>query len=252
MNNDMTNDEDMNSGAGVNGGDGASHMEVAPPPGGDYAAEVPTAQPVAEGPRSFPQHYKLLFGAFCVLIGSMAVWQREHVFGVEIEGNEMISGNLLMILSGYCVLVGILNIMNGRLAGMLAAFLTGIAALYFGLPGIWNTYGHDAFLTHAEIDTYFNSVSSGEGEKIPLRFAEQGLPFPSEAIKKFKTENDKWYYTIGQIAPGPIFSTLGGFLMIFVFAGAVFGGKKKGGSEPPPTARRRRRCACGISLIGSP
>jgi len=238
------NDDDMNA-SGMNDGDGPSHIEVTPtealPSGGDEMAAAPQA-PAAAGPRSFPQHYKLLFGAFCVLIGSLAVWQRAHVFGVEVEGDEMISGNLLTILSGYCVIVGILNIVTGRLAGMRAAFLTGIAALYFGLPGIWNTYGHDAFLTHSEVDVYFNSVKSGGDVKIPLRFAEQGLTFPGETIQRFTTEQDKWYFTLGQIAPGPIFTTFGGFLMLWVFAGAMFGGKKKGGSEPPPpTSRRRRR-----------
>ena len=244
------NDDDMNA-SGLNGGDGPAHIEITPPAGSSAgggeqiasAAAAPAGVPTGSAaPRSFPEHYKLLFGAFCVLIGSMAVWQRAHVFGMEVEGDEMISGNLLTILSGYCVLIGFLNIMHGRMAGMLAAFLTALAALYFGLPGMYKTYTHDAFVTEAEIAEYISSVKTGDGDRIPQRFADHGLTFPSEAIKGFKTKQDKWYYVMGQFAPGPIFTTMGGFLMLWVFAGAIFGGKKKkGGSEPPPSARRRRR-----------
>jgi hypothetical protein len=233
------NNDDMNE------NDGPAHIEITPPDdssagrGGQMAA-APAAAPAA--PRSFPQHYKLLFGAFCVLIGSMAVWQRAHVFGVDVEGEEMISGNLLTILSGYCVLIGMLNIMHGRLAGMLAAFLTALAALYFGLPGMYRTYTHDAFVTEGEIAEYISSVKSGEGERIPKRFEDLGMSFPSETITNFKTKQDKWYYVMGQFAPGPIFTSIGGFLLLWVFAGAIFGGKKKSSSgAPPPAARRRRR-----------
>ena len=226
-----TNDQEM---------DGPTqHVEVAPPADEDAAGGPPPAA-APSGPRSYPQHYRLLFGAFCVMMGGMAVWQREHVFGMEIEGEDMISGNLLMILGGYSVLVGALNILTGRLAGMLAAFLCGLTALYFGIPGILATSSQDAYVSLSDIDTYISSEETAR--KIPDRFKQGTVEFPEKTIEGFTTKQDSWYYVIGQYAPGPIYTTLGGFLLIWVFAGAMFGGKKKsGGSEPPPAARRRRR-----------
>ncbi|MHC4937858.1 MAG: hypothetical protein ACYTHK_02680 [Planctomycetota bacterium] len=216
--------------------EGPTHIEVEPP----AAAQEPPppAAPVAgpPPPRAFPQHYKLLFGAFCVLIGSMAVWEREHVFGMEIEGEVMISGTILTVLAGYSVIVGILNIMQGRLAGMLAAFMTGVMALYFGIPAMIGTFNHDRFIALNEITEF------REQQAIPKRFTDKGLEFPGEVFEKFTTQQDAWKYVIGQYAPGPIMTTFGGLLMIWVFLGAMFGGKKKKAEpEPAPSSRRRGR-----------
>lgn len=213
-----------------------THIEVEPPVA---AVEPPPPMAAPAGPpppRAFPQHYKLLFGAFCVLIGSMAVWEREHVFGVKIEGDEMISGTLLTILGGYSVIVGVLNIMQGRMAGMLGAFMTGVLALYFGAPKIWNTFDQDRFVGLNEIGAYI------EEQEIPQRFTEQGLEFPTAVFDGFTTKQQTWHYFIGQWAPGPLMTSLGGLLMLWVFFGAIVGGKKKKTEpEPPPAARRRGR-----------
>jgi len=213
-----------------------THVEVEPPSLG--SEPPPPAAPVAAAapPRAFPQHYRLLFGSFCVLIGAMTVWEREHVFGATIEGEDMISGTLLTILAGYSVIVGALNIMHGRLAGMLAAFMTGVLALYFGIPGIWGTWRHEQFIALNEVNQYI------EKKTIPERFAENpDLEFPKEVFESFTSKQDTWKYVMGQFAPGPLWTTFGGALLLWVFLSAMFGGKKKKEPEPAPSRRRGRR-----------
>jgi len=217
---------------------GPTHIEVEPPALESDAP--PPAAPAAGGPpRAFPQHYRLLFGAVCVFFGAMTVWERAHVFGAEIEGEAMISGTILMILSGYSILVGVLNILQGRLAGMLAAFMTGVLALYFGIPAMFGTYRHDGFITLGEIQEY---IDTKEAEQtIPERFVSNpDVTFPKATFDKFTTKQDAWKYVIGQYAPGPLMTTFGGGLLIWVFLGAMFGGKK-GKSEPEPQTSRVRR-----------
>jgi len=211
-----------------------THIEVEPP-ALENEPPPPSAPPAGGPPRAFPQHYNLLFGAFCVLIGSMAVWERAHVFGAEIEGEATHAGSILMVLAGYSVLVGVLNIMQGRLAGMLAAFMTGVLALYFGIPGIVRTFDQPRCLGFDEIGAYVAE------EKIPERFVNEGIEFPAKALSSISTWQGKFRYFIGQFGPGPFLATAGGALLIWVFLGAMFGGKKKKEPEPQPTARRRGR-----------
>ena len=89
-------------------------------------------------------------------------------------------------------------------------------------------------------------IGGGEGSQIgPAHRLGSGLDglFEFTAVfDGFTTKQQTWYYFIGQWAPGPLMTSLGGLLMLWVFFGAIVGGKKKKTEpEPPPAARRRGR-----------
>ncbi|MEM8884134.1 MAG: hypothetical protein AAGD14_08710 [Planctomycetota bacterium] len=218
------------------------HIEVAPP--ADLDDVAPPAAPAAGPPpvRSFPQHYKLLFASVVVFASTLTVWERAHVFGADVHGSQMISGMLLMALSGYGVIVSVMNIMQGRLAGMLAMFLTGVFAVYFGGPKLFATHGAEGCLGADEIEAYMKTKGTPL-EKIPQRFLENdNLEFPRQALEPFDTAQDIYTYYVGQFAPGPILATLGGLMLLWVFLSAMFGGKKKSAEPAPaPSSGRRRR-----------
>jgi len=217
---------------------GPHHIEVAPPVADDEPPPPPQAAP---GVRNVPQHFSLLFASFCVLVGALSVWERAHVFGMKIEGPDKLAGAFLLTLSGYATLIGTLNVLQGRLRGMLATFTCAFFALYFGIPAIVATDGHSAFLRPDEIKDYVKSAD-GEMPLIPDRFAAEDITFPAEALKGLsKSWQAPYKYWIGQFAPGPLLVTFGGFLIIWVFLKGMFGGKKKAEPAPAPSSGRRRR-----------
>ena len=216
---------------------GPQHVEVAPP----VADEAPPPPPPAmAGPRNVPQHFSLLFGCICVLVGAFGVWEREHVFGAEIEGTEKLAGAILIALAGYSSLIGAMNVLQGRLRGMMAMFSTAFFALYFGIPALNATYAADGTVTMDEIKAYHKASDAGGVPPVPDRFREPGnVPFPAVAIEGVsRSWQGPMKYFIGQFAPGPIMTVFGGLLLIWVFLKGIFGGKKK--AEPAPAPSRGR------------
>jgi hypothetical protein len=185
--------------------------------------EVPAAIPVAEaagggaqpppaepaGPRVFPQHYSILLGASLVLVGAFTVWEREHVFGKEIRGPDMISGAFLLAMALYTLVVGMLNVVGGRLRGMLGAFVTGVASIYLAVGKMIDTQGA----------AHFRGWSD----------------FKEGSIQ------DKVSGFVGQFGPGVWLSLLGGLWIVLVFVKAIFGGKKTAAPASAAASRRRGR-----------
>jgi hypothetical protein len=184
--------------------------------------EVPAAIPVAEaaggaaqpapaeaaGPRVFAQHYSILLGSSLVLVGAITVWEREHVFGKEVRGPDMISGAFLLAMAVYTLVVGALNVVGGRLRGMLAAFVTGIASIYLAVGKMIATQGA----------AHFQGWSDFKGGSF----------------------QDKVTGFVGQFGPGVWMSLLGGLWIVLVFVKAIVGGKKKAAAPAPAAASRRR------------
>jgi len=191
------------------------------------------APPLAPGPRTFPQHYTLLFGSILVMVSGLAVWERAHVFGAEVTGLQMISGTFLFAFGLYTALVGMLNIMHGRLRGMMAAFIGGAAALYFGIKKAIATFGADRCLGLNEINEYI------AGKQIPNRAPFDANPelFPTAVLESFTDKKEVYSYYLGQFAPGIWISILGGMLIVWVFLKAFMPSKK---AEPAPAPSRGR------------
>jgi len=179
------------------------------PVAGAAIPDLPRAAP--QGPRSFPQHYTLLLGSVFVLAASLTVWERGHVFGKTVSGPEMLSGTFLMAMAIYGVIVAILNIAQGRLRGMMSAFVTGAAALYLAILKYSATISQAHFLSRGEI----------------------------KKLDGIETQQDVWKHWIGQFGPGVWLSFIGGAIIVLVFLKAFFPSKKA--AEPAPPPRRRRR-----------
>jgi len=222
------------------GGEAApTHIEVAPPAADDAP---PPAPPQQAGPRTMPQHYSLLFACFTVFIGAISVWEREHVFGAEVEGPAMISGAFLMALAGYATIIGIINILQGRLRGVMATMALCFFALYFSIPALNSTYQNEAFVTFGEISEY-KETQDAPNPIIPDRFNENAdLTFPAETLDAMPmTWQTPYKYGIGQFAPGPLMTLFGGILIAWVFLKGIFGGKKKEPAPAPSSSRSGRR-----------
>lgn len=201
----------------------------------ESVSEAEPAPPEAPpGPRTFPQHYTLLLGFVFVLVGAISVWEREHVFGRDISGTDMISATFLLAMAIYGILVAVLNILHGRLRGMLAAFVTGVAALYFGIKAAFATFYQPLHLALDEINTYM------KGNTLPDRppFDKHPELFPTEVFDAMSDKKEIWSYWLGQWGPGIWWTTLGGAMIAFLFLKAFFPGKKA--AEPAPPRRRRR------------
>jgi hypothetical protein len=88
--------------------------------------------------------------------------------------------------------------------------------------------------------------ASDAGGEIPVpdRFKVDGfdIEFPAETIDAMpRSWQSPLQYGIGQFGPGPLLTTFGGFLIIWVFLKGIFGGKKKAEPAPAPSSGRRRR-----------
>jgi len=177
----------------------------------------PAPPPPPAGPRVFPQHYSLLFGAVVVLVGALSAWERAGIFGVEITGIDMISGTLLIAMALYCVIVGVINIITGRLRGMFASFLTGVIALYLAIKAYMRTIDQDPFQPYSTLKE-----------------------LPGES---WRSAINLW---VGQFGPGVWITLIGGALLTGVFLKAIVpGGKKQDAAGVAPArstgARRPRR-----------
>ena len=199
------------------------------------AGEPPPAAPA--GPSTFPQHYTLLFGSILVMVSGLAVWERAHVFGVEVSGLQMISGTFLFAFGLYTALVGMLNILHGRLRGMMASFITGAAGLFLGIKAAFRTYAQGLHLEHGEIAAFLKT------QAIPDRdpFASDPTSFPNAALEKLQTQQEVIYYWLGQWGPGIWLSILGGSLIVWVFLKAFLPSKKAKPAPAPSRARGRGR-----------
>jgi len=172
---------------------------------------------VPQGPSGPKESYRLLFGASFIVACGFAVWQRSTVFDghVEVTGFDSVSVSLLFAFGLYTFVVGIANVVSGRLIpGMPAAFVTGVCGLWFGIRGFLATWQQQGCLGWDEVGKGLEGTPD-EGVLAQIRV---------------------W---LGQFAPGPWVATLGGLVIVVVFLKAILGGKKS--PPPPPTSRRRSR-----------
>jgi hypothetical protein len=207
--------------------DGGDDLEIdSAPMGDDSGFAVPVAaaavadEPAApqevrlSPPRAFPQHFSLLFASTMIVIGCATDWHREAVFGDDLEGLEMISGSFLMAFAAYSILIGFLNILQGRLRGMGSAFVTGFLAIFFSLKTIGRTMG---------------AVKNDLG----------GAGWRAYGDIKADTVQDQVNGYIGQIGPGALLALVGGLIIISVFIKAMLP-NKAAQAAPAPSSRRRR------------
>ncbi len=187
------------------------------------AQEAPSDEPAPPQdvrvvpPRSFPQHFSLLFAASMIFIGCLSVWHRAPVFAQERAGSSMISGSFLLALSFYSIILGLLNVLQGRLRGMGSAFMLGILSLYFAFKTMMLTLGQEAVeIGGVKLTTGWVAYSDINAE----------------------TFQDKVTGFIGQLGPGMLLTMLGGFIIIFVFIKAMM---PTGQAQPTPPPRTRRR-----------
>ena len=207
-------------------------LEINDPPMSDdagFGAAVPVAEEAPSDepappqdvrvvpPRSFPQHFSLLFASSMIFIGCLSVWHRAPVFLQERTGSSMISGSFLLAVSFYSIIVALLNVLQGRLRGMGSAFLLGILSLYFAFKTMVLTMGQEA----VEI----NGVQVTTG-------------WVAYADTKAETFQGKVTGFIGQLGPGMLLTMLGGFIIILVFIKAMM---PTGQAQPTPPPRTRRR-----------
>ena len=125
----------------------------------------------------------------------------------------MISGAFLMAFASYSILIGLLNILQGRLRGMGSAFMTGFLAIFFSLKTIGRTMNFEG----------------PDGA---------GLGWKEYGDIKAATVQDQASGYIGQIGPGALLALVGGLLIIGVFIKAML--PNKAAEAPAPSSRRRR------------
>ncbi len=170
-------------------------------------APPPTAE--AGGPRVFPQQYTMLFANTCILVGALTVWERHHVTGQpDLYGFVSIGGAFVMAASAYCVLVGIVGLISGRMR-LGSSLLSSFFALYFAILSMLRVYRLDGFLEY------------GDFKAPPHNLGAQG------AINS----------VLSQFGPGHYLNLLGGAVILSMFIKAMFFSKKK---APEPAPRRRR------------
>lgn len=169
---------------------------------------LPVAPAVEAGPRVFPQHYALLFGHVACVLGFFGVWERAEHFGTEVRGTAMISASVVGLYAVYGTVVGVLNILHGRLKGMLSAFFTGFLATLFAFQALQRTWRHEnyrAFGTvQEEVGGFFQAVRA-------------------------------WF---GQFGPGALLTLAGGIIVLSVFVKAFL--PRKQPAATPASARRRK------------
>jgi hypothetical protein len=179
------------------------------PPRAEEAEALPVAAPAAEaGPRVFPQHYALLFGHVACVLGFLGVWERAEHFGTEVRGTAMISASVVGLYAVYGTIVGVLNILHGRLRGMLSAFFTGFLATLFAFQALQRTWRHETYRS-------FGTVQ--------------------EDVGSFFGAARAW---VGQFGPGALLTFAGGIIVLSVFVKA-FLPRKQPASQPAPSRRRK-------------
>ncbi len=172
-----------------------------------------------QSPAGSKESFRLLFGASFVVAAGFAVWQRATVYDghVEVTGFDSVSVSLLFAFGLYSFVVGIANVVSGRMVpGMPAAFIAGVCGLWFGIRGFLTTWQQNGCLGWDQV-----------GKNI--------AGTPDEGIL---TQVRLW---LGQFAPGPWVATIGGLVIVLVFLkGILAGGGKKAAPAAAPTRRRSR------------
>jgi hypothetical protein len=170
----------------------------------------PAAAPAGgEGPRIFPQQYKMLFANTCILVGALSVWERHHVTGqADLYGFQSIGGAFVLAAAAYCILVGVVGLIRGGMR-LGSSLLSSFFALYFAISSMLRVYRHDNFLAYGD----WTEPPHSKGAQAAINAL------------------------LAQFGPGHYLSLLGGAVIFWMFIKAMFFSKKK---APEPAPRRRR------------
>jgi hypothetical protein len=176
------------------------------------APEAPPASAAAggEGPRIFPQQYKMLFANTCILVGALTVWER-HVLlksgPSDIYGFQTVGGALVLAASAYCILVGLVGLIRGGMR-LGSSLLSSFFALYFAISSMLRVYRLETFLAYGD----WTAPPHNKGAQAAVNAL------------------------LAQFGPGHYLNVLGGAVILWMFVKAMFFSKKKA----PEPARRRR------------
>jgi hypothetical protein len=194
-------------------------IPVAEPAGGPPAP--PASEP--EGPRIYPQQYKMMFANVCILVGTLTVWERHHVTGQpDLYGFVSIGGAFVMAASAYCVLVGLVGLFRGGMR-LGSSLLSSFFALYFAIKSMVRVAGLDEV----------KAVIPGTTQEVVLS---PGFMYFGDATHKHGIQEGVEVF-LGQFGPGIYLNLLGGAVIFWMFVKAMFFSKKKA-QEPAPRRRR--------------
>jgi hypothetical protein len=174
-----------------------------------------------EGPRIFPQQYKMLFANTCILIGTLTVWERHHVTGQpDLYGFVSIGGAFVMACAAYCILVGVVGLIRGGMR-LGSSLLSSFFALYFAIKSM---------IRVIRIDEVKAVVAGQEAVVVP------GFQLWGDISDKYGFQRGVEVF-LAQFGPGIYLNLLGGAVILWRFVKAMFFSKKK---APEPAPRRRR------------
>lgn len=179
------------------------------------APAAPPASPAGggDGPRIFPQQYKMLFANTCIVVGALTVWERTHVTGrPDLYGFQSIGGAFVLTSGAYCILVGLVGLIRGGMR-LGSSLLSSFFALYFAIGSMLTLSRHEGFDPYG---TIFDGTASDPSDRSHILATKIFLP---------------------QFGPGHYLCLLGGSVIIWMFIKAMFFSKKK---APEPAPRRRR------------
>lgn len=204
------------------GGEKFPAMEAIPV--ADPAAPAPPP-PTAEtgGPRIFPQQYTMLFANTCILVGALTVWERHHVTGQpDLYGFASIGGAFVMAASAYCVLVGIVGLISGRMR-LGSSLLSSFFALYFAIKSMIRLAGIDEV----------KGLLPGTTQEVVVV---PGFRYFGDLHHDLGIQRGVDAF-LAQFGPGIYLNLLGGLVIMLMFIKAMFFSKKK---QEAPAPRRRR------------
>jgi len=197
-------------------------MEAIPVAEASAPDAPPAAAPAAgEGPRIFPQQYKMLFANTCILVGTLTVWERRHVTGHEdLYGFVSIGGAFVLACAAYCILVGVVGLIRGGMR-LGSSLLSSFFALYFAIKSMVRVI---------RIDEVKAMVAGQEVVVVP------GFQLWGDVYDKYGLQRGVEVF-LAQFGPGIYLNLLGGAVILWMFVKAMFFSKKK---TPEPASRRRR------------
>jgi len=197
-------------------------MEAIPVAEPEAPAPPPAQAPAGvEGPRIFPQQYKMLFANTCILVGTLTVWERHHVTGqADLYGFVSIGGAFVMAASAYCILVGIVGLMRGGMR-LGSSLLSSFFALYFAIKSMVRVI---------RLDEVKAMVMDQEVIIVP------GFKYFGDCTHDHGFQRGVEIF-LAQFGPGIYLNLLGGAVIFWMFIKAMFFSKKK---APEPAPRRRR------------
>ncbi|HEX5137459.1 MAG TPA: hypothetical protein VFY93_10830 [Planctomycetota bacterium] len=187
-------------------GDKFPAMEAIPVAEPSAPEPPPASAATAEGPRIFPQQYKMLFANTCILVGTLTVWERQHVTGQpNLYGFQSIGGAFVLAAAAYCILVGVVGLIRGGMR-LGSSLLSSFFALYFAIASMLRVKDIEGFQLFGDLQDKFG----------------------------FQKAVNTW---VSQFGPGIYLNLLGGAVILWMFIKAMFFSKKK---APEPAPRRRR------------